>query len=103
MDRDSTAKVYPGRKAQPARESTGLTSTDWRQGKKSEILIMLRVGGRPVSLQEPPEQRLWHILIFLDMNPCREAGGKNNPKLVCFSIFIKVLHSAVVYQALMIS
>lgn len=78
---------------------------DWRQGKTCEILIMLRVGGRPVSLQEPPEQHilLWHILVFLDMNPCCEAGGKNNPKLVRFSIFIKVLHSAVVHQALMIS
>ena len=58
-------------------------------GEKREILLTLRVAGRPVSLQEPPERLLWHILISSDLNPGHKAGDKDNPKLVCFSIFIK--------------
>lgn len=58
-------------------------------GEKCEIPLTLRVGGGPMSLQEPPEWLLWHILISSDTNPGHKVEGKNNPKLVHFSIFIK--------------
>lgn len=64
----------------------------WQIGDREKCVkysLTLRVGGRPMSLQKPPEWLLWCILISSDMNPGHKAGDKNNPKVVHFSIFNK--------------
>lgn len=66
---------------------TGLDGLEMREN--SEIFLTLRVGGRPLRLQELLGQLLWHMWISSDMNPGHKARGRNNPKFGCFSIFIR--------------